>query len=380
MEEPLPPTVALAAELIRRPSVTPADGGCQALLGERLEAAGFRCEPMPCGGVDNLWAVHGTDGPLLVFAGHTDVVPPGPLDAWSTPPFEPVLRDGLLHGRGAADMKGSLAAMVTACDRFLAAERAPRARIGFLLTSDEEGPAVDGTRHVVERLRERGEHIDWCVVGEPSSTTRLGDVIRVGRRGSLGAVLRVRGKQGHVAYPERALNPVHAAAPALTELVGVAWDQGNAHFPPTTLQITNVRAGTGASNVIPGELEVLFNLRFGTASSAASLSARIETLLARHGLDFRIDWQPGAEPFITTGGALLEAAQATIRECTGAEAQLSTGGGTSDGRFIAPLGTELIELGPCNATIHQVDECVNAADLELLSRIYESLLQRLAGR
>jgi succinyl-diaminopimelate desuccinylase len=370
------PTLALACELIRRRSVTPEDGGCQALLAARLGRLGFDCHALRFGEVDNLWAVLGAGGPLLAFAGHTDVVPPGPGSAWSSDPFEPVLREGMLHGRGAADMKGSLAAMVTAVERLVARIRL-RGRIGFLLTSDEEGPAADGTRRVVEWLRARGERIDWCIVGEPSSDRAVGDVLRVGRRGSLSARLVVRGVQGHVAYPERALNPVHAAAPALAELAATRWDEGNGAFPPTTLQVSNIHAGTGATNVIPGELEVLFNLRFGTASEPAALRARIEALFARHALDCRFEWTLSAEPFLTHGGALLEAARGAIRARTGGEPQLSTGGGTSDGRFIAPLGTDVIELGPCNATIHSADECVRAADLAVLSGIYEDIAGRL---
>jgi len=373
------PTLALAAALIERPSVTPDDAGCQVMLAERLEAMGFACKHLRYGEVDNLWAVRGDSGPLFVFAGHTDVVPPGPLEAWQTPPFRAVLRDGMLHGRGAADMKGSLAAMITACERLLERFEA-RGRIAFLLTSDEEGPSVDGTRRVVEYLRERGEKIDWCLVGEPSSSERVGDVIKVGRRGSLGAVLTVLGVQGHVAYPERALNPIHVALPALAELVATRWDQGNAHFPATALQISNINAGTGATNVIPGELELVFNLRFGTASAADSLRRDIEALLDRHGLQYRIDWTLHGEPFLTSGGELLDSAVAGIAALGAVEPELSTSGGTSDGRFIAPLGCQVIELGPCNATIHKVNECVRAADLNLLSAMYEEILQRLLCR
>lgn len=372
------PTLHLAAELISRPSVTPEDAGCQALIAARLAAIGFRCEALRFGAVENLWAVHGSTGPLFVFAGHTDVVPPGPLEAWSTPPFEPRLIDGWLHGRGAADMKGSLAAMVTACERFLARSR-PAARIAFLLTSDEEGPAVDGTVRVMEWLVARGERIDWCLIGEPSSTRVPGDLLRVGRRGSLSGELTVRGRQGHVAYPERALNPVHAAAPALAELATTHWDEGDADFPPTSFQISNIHAGTGAGNVIPGELKVWFNLRFGTASRPEALQERIRELLTRHGLDVHIDWTLGAQPFRTAGGELREAAIATIRETTGSLPELSTGGGTSDGRFIAPSGAQVIELGACNATIHQVDERVEAADLDVLSGLYEGILERVVA-
>lgn len=372
------PTVRLAAELISRPSVTPEDAGCQSLIAARLSAVGFRCVPLRFGKVENLWAVHGEADPLFVFAGHTDVVPPGPLEAWSTPPFEPRLIDGWLHGRGAADMKGGLAAMVTACERLLARCQ-PAARIAFLLTSDEEGPAVDGTVRVMEWLAARGERIDWCLLGEPSSTHTPGDLLRVGRRGSLSGELIVRGRQGHVAYPERALNPVHAAAPALAELATTRWDEGDADFPPTSFQISNIHAGTGAGNVIPGELKVAFNLRFGTASDPEALKERIQALLTRHGLSWHIDWTLGAMPFRTAGGALREAAIAAIHSHTGSTPELSTGGGTSDGRFIAPSGAQVIELGACNATIHQVDERVEAAELDVLSALYEGILERLVA-
>ncbi len=370
------PTLALATELIRRPSVTPADAGCQALLADRLAALGFAIHHLRFGEVDNLWAVRGEQGPLFVFAGHTDVVPPGPVERWESPPFEPQLRCGMLHGRGAADMKGSLAAMVTACERLLA-RHSPAGRIAFLLTSDEEGPAIDGTVRVMQWLAARGGSNDWCVVGEPSATRSAGDLIRVGRRGSLSGRLRVRGIQGHVAYPERALNPIHAAAPALAELAAITWDAGDTDFPPTSFQVSNIHAGTGANNVIPGELVADFNLRFGTASSVPGLQQRIESLLSRHGLDWSIDWTLGAAPFRTADGALRAAAIAAIRARLGIEPELSTGGGTSDGRFIAASGAQVIELGPCNATIHQVDETVEAADLDRLSLLYEDILERL---
>lgn len=372
----LSPTVTLAMALIRRPSVTPEDAGCQAMIGERLATLGFTLNSLDVGDVRNLWAVHGDSGPLFVFAGHTDVVPTGPLEHWSHPPFEPRLENGLLCGRGAADMKGSLAAMVTACERFLA-RRAPAARIGFLLTSDEEGPAVDGTVRVIEWLEARGERIDWCVVGEPSSTRRTGDLLRVGRRGSLSGKLRVKGIQGHVAYPERALNPVHAAAPALAELVAMQWDSGDADFPPTSFQISNIHAGTGAGNVIPGEMRVDFNLRFGTASTADGLKQRVDAVLDHHALDYEIEWTLGARPFRTEGGALREAAISAIVRRLGESPELSTGGGTSDGRFIAPHGAQVVELGPCNATIHKIDERVDAAGLDTLSLLYEDILDNL---
>lgn len=371
------PVLDLAAELISRPSVTPEDAGCQQLLGERLERLGFQLESMRIGEVDNLWAVRGEEGPTLVFAGHTDVVPTGDLGAWTRPPFEPRIEDGMLHGRGAADMKGSLAAMIVAVERLLATRPALPGRIAFLLTSDEEGPAVDGTRAVMARLLERGERMDWCIVGEPSSGEVLGDVVRVGRRGSLGGELIVRGVQGHVAYPQLARNPVHQALGALTELVERSWDDGNEHFPPTSFQISNVEAGTGATNVIPGTMRVLFNFRFCTEQTAAGLEAAVEAILDAHGLERTLRWTRSGEPFLTSAGALVDAVQLAIREISGVEAELSTGGGTSDGRFIAPHGIELVELGPCNATIHQVDECVPTDQLLALTDAYERIAERL---
>ena len=370
------PTLSLAMELIRRPSVTPEDAGCQELIATRLSAIGFSATALRFGEVRNLWAVHGESGPLFAFAGHTDVVPTGPLEQWRQPPFEPRLEDGILCGRGAADMKGSLAAMVTACERLLA-RRHPAGRIGFLLTSDEEGPAVDGTVRVMDWLQKSGEHISWCVIGEPSSTHRTGDLLRVGRRGSLSGRLRVKGVQGHVAYPERALNPVHAAAPALAELVATQWDAGDSDFPPTSFQISNIHAGTGAGNVIPGEMQVDFNLRFGTASTPEGLQHSIEAILDRHGLRRELEWTLGARPFRTTDGALRAAAISAIRNRLGIDPELSTGGGTSDGRFIAQHCDQVIELGPCNATIHQIDERVDAAGLDTLSALYEDILESL---
>lgn len=369
------PTLELACELIRRPSVTPDDGGCQALLATRLERLGFRTEHLRYGDVSNLWARRGERAPLFVFAGHTDVVPPGPLDQWISDPFLPRLREGHLHGRGATDMKGSLAAMVTACERFLSTRADHAGSIAFLLTSDEEGPAVDGTVKVVEHLSARGERIDWCLVGEPTSRERVGDTIKVGRRGSLGAVLRVHGQQGHVAYPRLADNPIHRAATAIAELVAIDWDRGNEHFPPTSLQISNIRAGTGADNVIPGELEVVFNLRFSTESTAAAIRERITGLLDGHGLDYDIDWKLSGAPFLTPAGALTGAVSRAIREVTGLETGFSTSGGTSDGRFIAPTGAQVVELGPVNATIHKVNENTNIEELGQLSLIYEKILE-----
>lgn len=372
-------TLDLAADLIRRPSVTPDDAGCQALLAERLSASGFAVEHMPFNDVSNLWARRGTARPLLVFAGHTDVVPPGPREAWHGDPFEPVLRDGLLYGRGAADMKGSLAAMIDACRRFV--ERRPdhRGSIGFLITSDEEGPAVDGTVRVMQTLKGREETIDWCLVGEPTSSEQVGDVIKNGRRGSLSGTLVVEGVQGHVAYPQLADNPVHRAAPALAELCARRWDEGSDHFPPTTFQISNLRAGTGAGNVIPGTLEVQFNFRYSTAVTHEQLRTWVREILDRHGLRYRLEWSHSGRPFLTEDGRLMAVVKAAIRQVTGRDCRTSTSGGTSDGRFIAPGGAQVIELGPVNATIHKADECVQAADLEALSRIYETILDDLLG-
>jgi succinyl-diaminopimelate desuccinylase len=370
-------TLELACELLRRPSVTPDDQGCQTLLAARLERLGFEIEHLPSRGVDNLWAWRGHGTPVFTFAGHTDVVPPGPPGHWVSDPFTPEIRDGLLYARGAADMKGSIAAMVTACERFIAGHPAHDGTLSFLITSDEEGPATDGTVKVVEHLLARGDRIDYCLVGEPSSQRELGDTVKNGRRGSLGGILRIFGQQGHVAYPQFADNPIHRAAPALAELVAVEWDAGNAWFPPTTFQISNIRAGTGAENVIPGELEVWFNLRFSTESSVESLQSRIDALLNRHGLSFAIDWKLSGQPFLTPPGELLAAATAAIREVCGRLPELSTGGGTSDGRFIAPLGSQVLELGPVNATIHKANECVSVWDLESLSLIYERIINSL---
>jgi succinyl-diaminopimelate desuccinylase len=369
----------LTLDLIARRSVTPDDAGCQASIAVRLERAGFSVQRLRYGEVDNLWATHGTGGATLAFLGHTDVVPSGPEAAWQSPPFQPEIRDGLLYGRGAADMKGSVAAMVVALEDFVASVPDHPGRVGLLLTSDEEGPTnLDGVRRVAEHFRATGERIDWCVVGEPSSKARLGDLIRVGRRGSLSGTLSVRGVQGHVAYPEQASNPIHRFAPALAELVAEHWDAGNADFPPTSFQVSNLNAGTGASNVIPGVLSALFNFRFSTASRAEDLRARTEAILAKHDLDYQLTWNLSGEPFLTPpGGRLRQAALEVCREYCAIEPEQSTGGGTSDGRFIAPLGAEVIELGPVNATIHQVDECVAVADLERLPQLYLALCQRL---
>lgn len=371
------PTLQLARALIERDSVTPEDKGCQPLMAERLQAVGFSCEAMPFGEVENLWARRGDSAPLFCFAGHTDVVPPGPLEQWHSDPFKPEVRDGVLFGRGAADMKGSLAAMITATERFVAKHPDHSGSIAYLITSDEEGPAINGTVKVVEALQARGEHIDMALVGEPSSTQQVGDVIKNGRRGSLGAVLTVSGQQGHVAYPHLADNPVHKALAALAELVAVEWDQGNAYFPPTSLQISNINAGTGATNVIPGELEVVFNLRFSTEQNESRIRSTVEALLDEHGLDYRIDWKLSGNPFLTEAGALVDASVAAIEKVSGQNSELSTAGGTSDGRFIAPTGSQVLELGPINKTIHQINECVDVAQLEQLSEMYEAILEQL---
>ena len=370
-------TLALCCDLIRRESVTPEDAGCQQLMMQRLERLGFNCTSLPFGEVSNFWAERGQDGPILVFAGHTDVVPAGPAAQWHSPPFEPTLRGNTLFGRGAADMKGSLAAMIIACEEFLAQHPDHSGRIGFLITSDEEGPAADGTVRVIDYLQQEGRHIDWCLVGEPSSTGQLGDVIKNGRRGSLGAVLTIRGVQGHIAYPHLADNPIHRAMPALHALASEVWDEGNEFFPPTSLQISNINGGTGATNVIPGELEVQFNFRFSTELTDTELRERTETILDDHGLDYSIDWHLSGQPFLTPGGALVEAAVASIRDVTGLDTELSTAGGTSDGRFIAPTGAQVVELGPINATIHKLNEEVSTPDLPRLAAIYRGILERL---
>ena len=370
-------TLELCCELIRRPSVTPEDAGCQALMLQQLRALDFNCTELPFGDVSNFWAEHGTHGPLLVFAGHTDVVPSGPTAEWDTPPFEPTVRDGILFGRGSADMKGSLAAMLVACEEFVAEHPDHPGRIGFLITSDEEGPAVDGTIRVLNYLQERGQSIDWCVIGEPSSTATLGDTIKNGRRGSLGGVLTVRGVQGHIAYPHLADNPIHRLLPALHALTTEIWDAGNEFFPPTSMQISNINGGNGATNVIPGAVQVVFNFRFSTEVSDGELCRRTESILRAHELDFSIQWQLSGQPFLTPAGELVDAAVASIRDITGQEPQLSTAGGTSDGRFIAPTGAQVVEIGPVNATIHKLNEQVLAADLPRLAAIYKSILTRL---
>jgi succinyl-diaminopimelate desuccinylase len=378
----LSPTLALACELIRRPSVTPVDADCQQMMMQRLDACGFALEPMRIEEVDNFWALRqgrdGATGPVLCFAGHTDVVPTGPEQAWQHQPFDALIdADGMLCGRGAADMKGSLASMIIATERFVTDHPDHRGSIAYLITSDEEGPAHHGTKAVVERLKARNERLDWCIVGEPSSTTLVGDIVKNGRRGSLGATLSVRGKQGHVAYPHLAKNPIHLAAPALAELAAEHWDNGNDFFPPTSFQISNINGGTGATNVIPGELKVIFNFRFSTESTVEGLQQRVAAILDKHGLDWHIDWALSGLPFLTQPGELLDGVAAAIRAVTGRETTPSTSGGTSDGRFIATMGTQVVELGPVNATIHQVDERVLASDLDVLTEIYYQTLVRL---
>lgn len=374
------PTLALTRALIARPSVTPKDSGCQQLMGERLARVGFTVENMRFGTVENLWAVRGEQGPLLVFAGHTDVVPPGDAASWQSDPFEATVAGADLVGRGAADMKASLAAMVIACENFVSAHPKHSGRIGFLITSDEEGPAKDGTVRVMEALTARGEQIDWCVVGEPSSTEELGDMVKNGRRGSLNASLTIYGKQGHIAYPHLADNPIHRALPALDALSREGWDAGNAFFDPTSLQISTIRAGQGVTNVIPGSLEVLFNVRFSTELTASNIRERCETILHQHGLSFDIGWSLSGEPFLTTPGALLDAVKNSIAAVTGSEPDVSTGGGTSDGRFIAPSGAQVVEVGHVNETIHQCNERVKLSDIPRLTEIYQGILERLLAQ
>jgi len=370
--------LALACDLIARPSVTPDDAGCQGLIADRLQAAGFVIEHLRFGEVANLWATHGSGGPVLVLLGHTDVVPPGPREAWRSDPFVPEIRDGLLYGRGAADMKGSVAAFVVALERFVAAHPDHPGTVALLLTSDEEGDAIDGVRKVADVFRERGQRIDWCITGEPSSKDALGDLLRVGRRGTLSATLTVRGIQGHVAYPEKARNPIHQALPALAQLAARRWDEGYESFPPTSFQISNLHAGTGANNVIPGELQVLFNLRYNPHWRAEQLEAECEAVLRAQGLDYAIHWHRGGEPFYTPEGPLRDAARRVLADATGGVLpEESTGGGTSDARFLAPLGAQCIEVGPVNASIHKVDEHVRVADLERLPTLYEALMVRL---
>ncbi|WGL16577.1 succinyl-diaminopimelate desuccinylase [Microbulbifer bruguierae] len=368
------PTVQLACDLIRRQSVTPEDAGCMELMLERLEKIGFKTERLRFGDTDNFWSVRGEKGPLFAFAGHTDVVPTGPQENWQYPPFEPQIVDGMLYGRGAADMKGSLAAMVVACEEFVAAHPDHKGRIAFLITSDEEGPAKHGTVKVVEWLEGKGEKIDWCLVGEPSSTALAGDVIKNGRRGSLGLELTVFGIQGHVAYPHLAENPVHKLAPALAELTAEEWDHGNDFFPATSFQVSNINGGTGATNVIPGDVKVVCNWRFSTETTADQLESRARAIFDKHGLKYEANFNLSGQPFLTAEGPLVESAQTAIKKVTGRDTELSTAGGTSDGRFIAPTGAQVVELGPVNATIHKVDECVKADDLDLVKDMYREIL------
>ena len=373
----LSPTIALAQDLMARASVTPEDKGCQELMIARLKAIGFNVERMPFGDVDNFWARRGTDKPVLAFAGHTDVVPSGPVNQWHTPPFEPTLKDGFLYGRGAADMKGSLASWVVALEEFVALHPNHRGSLALLITSDEEGPFVDGTTRVIDTLEARNEKIDWCIVGEPSSTSTLGDVIKNGRRGSLTATITAKGIQGHVAYPHLVVNPIHKVAPALAELASTQWDDGNEFFPPTSFQIANINGGTGASNVVPGHVEVMCNFRYSTELTADELTAKLETILNNHKVDYDIVWTYNGLPFLTNSGALVDACRDAIKATTGTVTELSTAGGTSDGRFIAPTGAQVVELGPCNGTIHKLNECVKVSDLEDLTQVYLGVLTRL---
>jgi succinyl-diaminopimelate desuccinylase len=373
-------TLDLTVDLMARASVTPADEGCQDVMIARLAALGFQVEKLTYGSVENFWARHGAAGPVLCFAGHTDVVPTGPLEEWQTKPFQPTVRDGVLYGRGAADMKSGLAAMVTAAEEFVTAHPAHRGTIAFLITSDEEGPSVDGTKRVVETLLTRGERIDWCIVGEPSSEAVLGDTIKIGRRGSLSGRLTVHGVQGHIAYPHLAVNPIHTLAPALAELTSREWDQGNEHFQPTTFQVSNLSAGTGAPNVIPGELKARFNLRYSPVQTLDQLKETVENILRRHNVNFTLEWYVSGEPFYTPPGALSEAVCQAVAAITGKAPQFSTGGGTSDGRFIAALGAQIVELGVINSSIHKVNEQVRAADIDDLQRMFVGVLEQLLLR
>ncbi|OMH39070.1 succinyl-diaminopimelate desuccinylase [Motiliproteus sp. MSK22-1] len=371
------PTLQLAMDLIARRSVTPEDAGCQDLMIARLKSLGFEIELLPFADVSNFWARRGTEGPLFCFAGHTDVVPSGPEDKWQHPPFTPTLENGNLYGRGAADMKGGIAAFITALERFISNHPDHQGSIALLITSDEEGPFINGTTRVIDVLEARNEKIDWCIVGEPSSTSLTGDTIKNGRRGSISGDLTIHGVQGHVAYPHLVKNPIHLAAPALAALSTEIWDDGNEFFPPTSLQISNIHAGTGATNVVPGDLKVQFNLRFSTEISAEQIKARTQQILEAHDLDFALTWILNGSPFLTSEGALVTACQESIKVITGKETELSTAGGTSDGRFIAPTGAQVVELGPCNATIHKVNEHVKAKDLDILSELYENIMARL---
>ncbi len=371
------PTIDLCQQLVQRPSVTPNDHGCQKLLSEHLSVLGFNIENMRFKDVDNLWARYGTEGPLFVFAGHTDVVPTGPEEKWSLPPYGAVIKDGKMYGRGTADMKGSIAAFITALERFFAKQPTIVGSVALLITSDEEGPALNGTVKVIDTLEQRSEKIDWCLVGEPTSSKKLGDVIKNGRRGSLNARLNIHGIQRHIAYPHHAGNPIHRAMPALDELCVTEWDQGNAFFPATSFQISNINAGTGATNVTPGIVDILFNFRFSTEVTSTKLQNRVENIMDKHNLDYKIEWTLSGNPFLTEPAELINAAEKAISKIGGYSTTLSTSGGTSDGRFIAPTGAQVIELGPLNSSIHQIDENISCTDLDKLSTIYETILQEL---
>lgn len=370
-------TLELTKTLVSRPSITPNDAGCQKILTDRLAKLGFQIEQLPFGDVSNFWARRGTQGPLLVFVGHTDVVPTGPLEQWTSHPFQPEIRDGYLYGRGTADMKGSLAAMLVACENFIAKHPDHAGSIAWLITSDEEGPSIDGTAKVVEVLKARNEKIDYCLVGEPSSTKQLGDILKIGRRGTLSGKLKVIGKQGHIAYPHLADNPIHKALPALNELINIQWDQGNAFFSPTSFQCSNIHAGTGVGNVIPGDINIQFNFRYSPEVTAEQLQQSVTTVLDKHALRYEMNWQHSGQPFLTTRGQLVDATIQAVTDVSHLTPELSTTGGTSDGRFIAPLGAQVVELGPCNHTIHQIDECVSIEELENLTLVYEKVLENL---
>lgn len=370
-------TLELAKKLIAQASVTPEDGDCQTIISKHLEASGFHAEPMPFGEVKNLWLRRGAQAPLLVFAGHTDVVPTGPEEQWHSPPFEPTLRDNKLYGRGAADMKSSIAAMTIACENFIRTHPQHKGSVALLLTSDEEGPAMNGTKKVIEQLQARDDCIDWCIVGEPTSSSSVGDTLKIGRRGSLSATLKIHGLQGHVAYPQQAKNPIHEFAPALVELTDLGWDTGNEHFPATTFQISNFNAGTGASNIIPGILSVEFNLRFSNEITAEDIKSKIEQLLQKHQLDYAIDWHLSGDPFYCKPEELVRACEQAIHETLNIKPELSTTGGTSDGRFIAPTGAQVVELGPVNESIHKIDEHIEVAALDQLTTVYENILKKL---
>lgn len=370
-------TLELAKQLVSKPSVTPDDHGCQEIIGHRLKAIGFNIENLKFGEVDNLWARLGTKGPLLVFAGHTDVVPTGPIDQWTHDPFKPTIVDNIMYGRGTADMKSSIAAMICACESITAESITLNGSIGFLITSDEEGPATDGTIRVIEMLETRNEKIDWCLVGEPSSTKTVGDVIKNGRRGSLSGSLTIHGLQGHVAYPHLADNPIHTFSPALNDLINETWDQGNEFFPATSFQISNIKAGSGTTNVIPGDLEILFNLRFSTELTHETLQKRVEAILDKHQLNYTLDWSLSGNPFLTPSGDLVTATQQAIKSVCGFDTKLSTAGGTSDGRFFAPTGVQVVELGPINDSIHKIDENINITELDVLTDLYRHIILKL---